>query len=199
MPLTLAGPGGKKRRKEDLPEDLLKLYYGDGPARKGDLVSNSMLIDATNLDAMTTQYSDYFKNLIPVMTKWYKFVQVACVYQGFEHHHPHKFLAEIIQEAIDEFDPETEEAYKDDAEEEKKRREQDKADIAEAISNQMTVGALVKGRSSKTAKAGNATDSTTSISTDDNLSPRAVTPPPGQTPTVQSPSTGRVVKRSRTN
>jgi hypothetical protein len=199
MPLTLAGPGGKERHVQDLPSDLLKLYYGGGPAQKGDLVSNLMMISAKKLEPMMTQYSDYFKDLIPLMTKWYKFVQIACLYQGFEHHHPHGILAEIIQEAIDGLDPETEEAYKDDAEKEKKRREQEKADIAEAISNQMTVGVLVKERRSNTAEAANATDSTASTSTNDNLLSRAVTPPPGQTPTVQSPNTGRVVKRSRTN
>jgi hypothetical protein len=198
MPLTLAGPGGKKQPDEDLPTDLLKLYYGGGPAQKAGLVSN-LMINAKDLDAMTTQYSDYFKDLILLMTKWYKFVQIACEHQGYEHHHPHGILAEIIQEAIDRLDPETEEAYKDDADEEKKRREQDKADIAEAISNQMTVGALVKVRSSNTVKAENAADPTTSASAADNLPYRAATPPPVHISTVQSPNTGRVVKRSRVN
>jgi hypothetical protein len=198
MPLTLAGPGGKERQEEDRPTNLLELYYNGGPVRKADLAM-SLGGDAKILNAMMTQYSDYFKDLIPFMRKWYEFVQIACQFEGFEHHHPHGILAKIIQEAIDGLNPETEEAYKDDAEKEKKRRKQDKADFAEAISKQMTVGALVKGRKSKTAKAGNPTDSTTATSTDNNLPPRAVTPPPGQTPTVQSPNTGRVVKRSRTN
>jgi hypothetical protein len=96
---------------------------------------------------------------------------------------------EIIQEAIDALNPETDEAYKDDVEEEKKRREKDKADIAEAINKQMTVGALLKARRSNTAEAENGADPTTPASTDDNVPPRPATPPPGQIPTVQSPNT----------
>ncbi|KAF7777865.1 hypothetical protein Agabi119p4_3937 [Agaricus bisporus var. burnettii] len=141
LPLTLEGPGGKKRQNP--PRDIIKTYYDGGPHQKF-LMAYDFLVHGNEFKAMTASYSDYFKDLIPLMEKWYRFANIACGFKAFEYHQPHEILVKIIDEAIESLGPEAEKGYEDNAEEEKQRREQEKDDMGKAISKQMTVAALLK-------------------------------------------------------
>ncbi|KAF7777686.1 hypothetical protein Agabi119p4_3758 [Agaricus bisporus var. burnettii] len=141
LPLTLEGPGGKKRQNP--PRDIIETYYDGGPHEKLQMES-SFFVDGDKFRVMMARYSDYFKDLIPMMEKWYRFVNLACRFEGFEYHQPHEILVKIIDEAIEGLGPETEKGYEDDAEEEKRKRQKEKDDMEKAISKQMTVATLLK-------------------------------------------------------
>jgi hypothetical protein len=196
LPLTLEGPGGKNRQGP--PVDSIEKYYDGGPAGKSNMLTD-FIFRQKKFDCMMSQYSDYFKDLAPLMKKWYGFVQIACIFEGYERHHPHRILTEIIEEAINGLGVDAEEGYEHFAQEEKRRREQEMVDMAEAISKQMTIAALLKYRSLGTVPTANAENPTIPAPAVHNTPPRASIHLPIQIPTAQSPETGRVVKKSRAN
>ncbi|EKM83213.1 hypothetical protein AGABI1DRAFT_104927 [Agaricus bisporus var. burnettii JB137-S8] len=203
LPLTLEGPGGKKRQNP--PLDIIKTYYNGGPPKKA-LLASSFFIGGDEWDVMTANYSDYFKDLIPLMVKWYRFVNIACKFDGaFEYHQPHEILVEIIDEAINGLGPdsEVENGYVGHAEEEKQKRQKEKDNMEKAISRQMTIAALFEESDSNTMPA-HETTSPTIPASGTNLNPSPVvahprpsTPPAIRVATYQSPDSGRIVKMSR--
>ncbi|KAF7777867.1 hypothetical protein Agabi119p4_3939 [Agaricus bisporus var. burnettii] len=200
IPLRFDGPGGKER--QDKPEEIINMYYTDGPGGKNSLTTNFVRAGGA-LQQMMSEYSDYFKDLIPFMEKWYRFVYIACSYDGYEYHQPHEILLEIIDEAIDGLGLEAENGFENDAKGEEARRQKEEDDMAEAISKQTTIAALLKKRPPKKAKATKATNPTIPASgTNMNpppvmAHPRPSTPPAIRVATYQSPDTGRIVKMSR--
>ncbi|KAF7777864.1 hypothetical protein Agabi119p4_3936 [Agaricus bisporus var. burnettii] len=201
LPLTLEGPGGKKRQNP--PHDIIKTYYGGGPHQK----LRMTLLFFTNRQqwrAMMASYSDYFKDLIPLMEKWYRFVNIACGFEGFEYHQPHEILVKIIDETIERLGPEAEKGYEDDAEEEKQRRKREKDDMEKAISKQMTVTTLLKETKAGSMLVTGATPPTDSVSAVCNQPPVMASPGPStplvnRIPAARSPDTDRVVKMFRAN
>ncbi|XP_006458689.1 hypothetical protein AGABI2DRAFT_115720 [Agaricus bisporus var. bisporus H97] len=201
LPLTLEGPGGKKRQNP--PRDIIETYYDGGPHEKLQMES-SFFVDGDKFRVMMARYSDYFKDLIPLMEKWYRFVNLACRYEGYEYHQPHEILVEIIDEAIERLGPEAEKGYENDAEEEKQRRKKEKDDMGKAISKQMTVAALFKETKAGSILLTSATTSTESVPAVCNqplvmASPGPSTPLVNRIPAARSPETDRVVKRLRAN
>jgi hypothetical protein len=154
---------------------------------------------------MMSHYTDYFKDLTPFMEKWYGFVQIACGFKGsYEYHHPHRILIQIIDEAIIGLGHGTGDGYEGVADEEKKRREREKADISQAVSKQITVTVLLKERSRGTEPVADAMNLSVLVPPASNLPPAVAYPRPStplkiSIPTAQSPGTGRVVKKSRAN
>jgi hypothetical protein len=197
LPLTLEGPGGKKRR--DQPTNIIETYYNGGPNEKYRMAMDFVQTQQ-GFEHMMSHYTDYFKDLMPFMEKWYGFVQVACGFRGsYEYHHPHRILAEIIEDAINKLGLDAEEGYEHFAREEKRRREQEMVDMAEAISKRMTIAALLKYRRFGTAPVANTENPTIPAPAAHKTPPRASIHLPIHIPTAQSPETGRVVKRSRAN
>ncbi|EKM83214.1 hypothetical protein AGABI1DRAFT_104928 [Agaricus bisporus var. burnettii JB137-S8] len=201
LPLKFEGPGGKKRQNP--PVDIIKTYYDDGPDGKHDMAS-SFFTDRQEWGAMMASYSDYFKDLIPMMEKWYQFVYIACRFEGFEYHQPHEILVKIIDEAIEGLGPEAEKGYEDDAEEEKRKRQKEKDDMEKAISKQMTVATLLKEMKVGSILLTSATTPTESVPAVCNqplvkASPGPSTPLVNRIPAARSPETDRVVKRLRAN
>jgi hypothetical protein len=202
LPLTLEGPGGKKR--QDQPNDIIEKYYNGGPNQKHKMATDFAQTQK-EFKHMMSNYTDYFKDLTPFMEKWYGFVQVACGFEGsYEYHHPHRILIQIIDEAIIRLGHGTGDGYEGVADEEKKRREKEKADISEAISKQITVAALLKERSRGTEAVFGVMDFTIWPPPANSPPPVVAYPRPSTPlritiPTAQSPDTGRAVKKSRGN
>ncbi|XP_006458684.1 hypothetical protein AGABI2DRAFT_176932 [Agaricus bisporus var. bisporus H97] len=201
LPLTLEGPGGKKRQNP--PRDIIKSYYDGGPHQKF-LMAYDFLVHGNEFKAMTASYSNYFKDLIPLMEKWYRFPNIACGFKGFEYHQHHEILIKIIDEAIESLGPEAEKGYEDDAEEEKQRRKQEKDDMGKAISKQMTVTTLLKETKAGSMLVTGATPPTDSVSAVCNQPPVMASPGPStplvnRIPAARSPETDRVVKMFRAN
>jgi hypothetical protein len=198
----LEGPGGKKR--QDLPIDIIEKYYNGGPNEKYRMATDYGRTQK-EFEQMISHYTDYFKDLAPFMEKWYGFVQIACGFEGsYEYHHPHRILIHIIDEAIIRLGHGTGDGYEGEADEEKKRREKEKADISEAISKRITIAALLKERSRGTGPVFGVMDFTswaphTSSPPPVVAYPRPSTPLRITIPTAQSPDTGRAVKKSRGN
>ncbi|EKM83209.1 hypothetical protein AGABI1DRAFT_104925 [Agaricus bisporus var. burnettii JB137-S8] len=200
IPLRFEGPGGKER--QDKPEEILNMYYTDGPGGKGSLTTNFLRAGGA-LQQMMSEYSDYFKDLIPFMEKWYRFVYIACSYDGYEYHQPHEILLEIIDEAINGLGLEAENGFENDAKGEEARRKKEKAGMAEAILKQMTFAAPLKDRKLGTVSVNKASTPTASVAVR-NLAPVVAcpmlsTPLVNRIPTALSPETDRVVKMSRAN
>ncbi|EKM83212.1 hypothetical protein AGABI1DRAFT_89790 [Agaricus bisporus var. burnettii JB137-S8] len=201
IPLRFEGPGGKKR--QGLPEAILADYYTKGPDGKKDLAYDFLSHGRGGAwQRMVSGYSDYFKDLIPFMEKWYRFVYIACTFEGYEYHQPHEILVKIIDEAIHGLDLEAENGHEHDVKEEEERRKQEKVDTEGAISKQMTIAALLKKRPPKKAKATKTTNPTIPASGTSNpppivAHPRPSTPPAIRIATYQSPDTDRTVKMSR--